>query len=153
MTNNANLKRRVRERAAKTGESYTAARHHLVAPEERATKMVIAVAQTALRPDPRSRAQLRESGARVRELMAYAEAAGAALVQFPEGALISPEKRIVSSRGPEIVAEADWSGVDRTALRAELDAVAQAAREWTSGWWSEASTSPVTVLGRRTRFT
>lgn len=129
MTNNANLKRRVRERAAKTGESYTAARQHLVAPEERATKMVIAVAQTALRPDPRCRAQLRESGARVRELMAYAEAAGAALVQFPEGALISPQKRIVSSRGPEIVAEADWSGVDRAALRAELDAVAQAARE------------------------
>jgi predicted amidohydrolase len=129
MTSNANLKRRVRERAAKTGESYAAARQHLVPADEHRTTMIVAVAQTALRPDPRSRSELSESGAQVRELMHRAAAAGAALVQFPEGALTAPSKRIVSSRGPEIIAEADWSSVDRAALRAELDAVAETASE------------------------
>ncbi len=131
MTENANLKRRIRERAARTGESYTAARRHLVNDPADPTpaSMTVAVAQTVLLPDPRSREQLRESGRRVRELMGDAAAAGAALVQFPEGALTSPGKRVVSSRGPEIVAEADWSAVDRTTLTAELDAVAHAARE------------------------
>jgi predicted amidohydrolase len=134
MTKNANLKRRVRERASRTGESYTAARRHVAAPDEPATTMIIAVAQTELRPDPRSRAQLAHSGARVRELMHHAAAAGAGLVHFPEGALTSPGKRIVSSQGPRVVAEADWSAVDRGALGAELEAVADTAREL--GLWA-----------------
>jgi predicted amidohydrolase len=130
MTQNANLKHRIRERAAKTGESYTAARRHIVNSDEpTATHLMIAVAQTALRPDPRSRTQLNASGARVRELVHAAAASGAALVHFPEGALTSPSKQIVSSRGPDIIAEADWSGVDRAALTSQLEAVAETARQ------------------------
>ncbi|MEV6871864.1 carbon-nitrogen hydrolase family protein [Amycolatopsis sp. NPDC051128] len=124
MTENASIRQRVRERAAKTGESYPTARRHVVA-EPRPATVVIAVAQTALRPDPRSRAQLRESGARVRELVREAAGAGAALVQFPEGALTSPHRRAMSGGGPG----ADWPAVDRAALAAELDAVAETARE------------------------
>ena len=53
MTDNSNLKRRVHERAAKTGESYTAARRQLVGSDQPSPKRVtIAVAQTTLRPDP-----------------------------------------------------------------------------------------------------
>jgi len=128
MTEKTRLEHRIRERAARTGESYPTARRHVVA-DPRPAAVVIAVAQTALRPDPRSRAQLRESGARVRELVRDAANAGAALVQFPEGALTSPHKRVMSSEGPGVVAKADWSGVDRAALTAELDAVAETARE------------------------
>jgi hypothetical protein len=48
-------------------------------------RLVIATAQTVLRPDPRSRDQLRDSGAAIRALMRDAAAAGAALAHFPEG--------------------------------------------------------------------
>ncbi|MGP0049067.1 MAG: carbon-nitrogen hydrolase family protein, partial [Solirubrobacteraceae bacterium] len=130
MTDNANLKRRVRSRAAKTGESYTAARRHVVSTDETLPRrVVIATAQSVLRPDPRSRDQLRESGARIQALMGEAAAAGASLAHFPEGALCSPNKRVMSSRGPELVADADWDLVDRAALLAELDAVARSARK------------------------
>jgi predicted amidohydrolase len=130
MTDNANLKRRVRARAAKTGESYTAARRHLVGGDESSPRrVVIATAQTVLHPDPSSREQLRESGAGIRAVMRDAAAAGASLAHFPEGALCSPHKRVVSSRGPDVVADADWSLVDRATLRAELDAVARMARD------------------------
>jgi predicted amidohydrolase len=57
-----------------------------------------------------------------------AAAAGASLVHLPEGALCSPNKRVMSSRGPEVVADAAWDLVDRATLRAELDAVARLAR-------------------------
>ncbi|MGO9751113.1 MAG: hypothetical protein ACLP22_06315 [Solirubrobacteraceae bacterium] len=58
MTENANLKRRVRARAARTGESYTAARRHLVGTDETSSRrVVIAAAQSVLWPDPRSRDQ------------------------------------------------------------------------------------------------
>ena len=55
-------------------------------------------------------------------------------MQFPEGALTAPNKRVVSSAGPEIVAEADWSTVDRGAIKAEVDAVAETARQL--GLWT-----------------
>lgn len=130
MTENANLKRRVRARAAKTGESYTAARRHLVDTDEAAPLRVrIATAQSELWPDPRSRDQLRESGTRVRALMRDAAAAGASLAHFPEGALYSPNKRVMSRRGPATVADADWRLVDRAAVRAELDLIARTARD------------------------
>lgn len=129
MTQNANVKRRIRERAARTGESYTTARRH-IAGVARSTpaRMTLAVAQTVLRPDPRSREQLSRCGAGVRELMHDAASAGATLVHFPEGALTAPNKRLVSRRGPDCLAGADWAAVDRTALAAELDAVAETAR-------------------------
>jgi predicted amidohydrolase len=128
MTEDANIKRRIRARAAKTGESYTAARRRVVEADESSPRLVlIATAQSVLRPDPRSRDQLRASGARVRAAMRDAAVGGASLVHFPEGALCAPHKRVVSSRGPEVVADADWGVVDRAAVRAELDLVVQAA--------------------------
>ncbi len=128
MTENANLKRRIRARAARTGESYSAARRHSLGAAETASRpALIATAQCVLRPDPRSRDQLRESGVRIRSALREAAAAGASLVHFPEGALCAPHKRAVSSRGPEVVADADWGGVDRAALRSELGLVAHAA--------------------------
>lgn len=72
-------------------------------------------------------------GARIREDMRTAAAAGARLVQFPEGTLTYPHKRVISSRSPEL-AEADWTKVDWPALRAELEAIAATARDlgiWT----------------------
>ena len=48
--------------------------------------------------------------------------------------MTSPNKRVVSSAGPEIVAEADWSTVDRGAIKAEVDAVAETARQL--GLWT-----------------
>jgi predicted amidohydrolase len=92
-------------------------------------RVTIATAQSVLRPDPRSRDQLRESGAAVRAMMRGAAASGASLAHFPEGALCSPHKRVVSSRGPEVIADADWGPVDRAALRSELDLVAGLARD------------------------
>ena len=91
MTENANFKRRVRARAARTGESYTAARRHLVGPGRTSPRrVVIATAQSVLRPDPRSRDQLHESGARIQALIRDAAAAGASLVHLPRrGAVLS----------------------------------------------------------------
>lgn len=130
MTEDANLKRRIRARAARTGESYTAARRHLLGGDQTSPQHVlIAAAQCLLRPDPRSRDQLHESGTRVRAAMRDAAAEGASLVHFPEGALCAPHKRVVSSRGPDVVADADWGAVDRAALWAELELVANAARD------------------------
>ncbi len=132
MTENANLKRRVRARAAKTGESYSSARRYVLGTDETLPRrVVIATAQSLLRPDPRSLDQVRESGARIQALMRDAAGAGASLAHFPEGALCSPHKRVMSSRGPEVVANVDWDLVDRAALRAELDAVARVARDLT----------------------
>jgi predicted amidohydrolase len=130
MTENANLKRRVRARAAKTGESYTAARRHVLGGDDAVTRrVVIATAQSVLRPDPRVPDQLSASGTGIRAVMRDASQAGASLVHFPEGALCSPHKRIVSSRGPDVVADANWDLVDRSALRAELETVARLARK------------------------
>ena len=128
MTENANLKRRIRARAAKTGEAYTTARRQLLAADKAAPRrVVIASAQSVLPPGPQRRDQLHERGTRVRAVMRDAAAAGASLVHFPEGALCSPHKRLVSSRGPEVVADADWSRVDQAELRSELAQVAHAA--------------------------
>lgn len=85
MTGSRNLKRRNRARAAKTGESYTAARRHLVNEPGSGTGpgMVVAVAQMPLSPDPGDVSQLRHSGDIIRALMREARAAGAHLVYFP----------------------------------------------------------------------
>jgi predicted amidohydrolase len=133
MTENRNLKRRVRERSARTGESYTAARRHLV-PDRPARRIVIATAQVELRPDPRSAEQLRAGGSDVRTMMRAAREAGAQLVHFPEGALTSPGKRVMSSTGPDTIGESDWGRVDRAVLRAELEGVVRLAGEL--GLWT-----------------
>ena len=71
MTAGKNFKRRVRERARRTGESYTAAlRHFRTAPRgesmpENAT-MRLSVAQLTVQPDPGDTAALHDSGRRIR---------------------------------------------------------------------------------------
>ena len=131
MTRNRNLKRRIRGRSAKTGESYTAARRHLMdAPGTGSLpRMILAVAQLPLNPDPGDVSQLRHSGATVRTLMRAARAAGAHLIHFPEGALTSPHKRVMSSTGPAAIGPANWARADWGALSRELHQLAQLAGE------------------------
>ena len=134
MTRNRNLKRRVRARAARTGESYAAALRH-VRPAEQADTMAemplvrLATAQVVVRTDPRDRGQLRESGRDVRELMRQGRQAGARIIHFPEGATCSPNKRIMSATGPADVGPADWDRADWQVLRQELAAIARLAGE------------------------
>lgn len=139
MTANRNFKRRVRARAARTGQSYTAALRHFrpiptgeVVPE--AKRVRLAVAQTIVREDPRSADELRASGRDLRRLMREAREAGARIVHFPEGATCFPHKRILSVSGPDEVGPADWDRFQWSVLREELAATAELARElelWT----------------------
>lgn len=138
MTANKNFKRQVRARAAKTGESYTAALRHFrptphgeAMPESQPFRL--AVAQTIVRDDPGSRAEIQASGAEIRHLMREAHRAGARLIHFPEGATCAPNKRLISSN-PDVVAAADWDRLDWEALQHELRAIAALAGElrlWT----------------------
>lgn len=139
MTANKHLKRRVRARASKTGESYTAALRHYrrTSPGASAAgseRLRIAVAQSVVCEDPRQERQLQECGDRIRRLMREAHAAGARLVHFPEGATCSPHKRTMSIHGPDRVGPADWSRAQWRVLRQDLNATAALARElelWT----------------------
>jgi predicted amidohydrolase len=137
MTQNGNLKRRVRARAAKTGESYTAALKHVrQASSDRsdAKSVRLAVAQTSLFNDPRDISELRASGIEMRRLMNEAHKAGARLVHFPEGATSSPNKRIMSETGPKEIGPSNWTRFEWAVLREELDATSKFARElrlWT----------------------
>lgn len=131
MTQNGNLKRRVRARAAKTGESYTAALRHLreAQPCHAGTQSVrLAVAQSSLFNDPRDSSALRTSGMEMRQLMCDAHRAGARLIHFPEGATCSPNKRIMSASGPRDVGPSDWTRFDWAVLGEELDAISTLAR-------------------------
>ena len=137
MTANKNFKRRVRARAAKTGQSYTAAlRHFRPTPtgDEMPKRMRLAVAQTTLCEDPRDRDELRASGREIRRLMSEAQKSGARLIHFPEGATCSPNKRVMSVDGPETVGASDWDRFEWDVLKQELKATATLARElklWT----------------------
>lgn len=145
MTANNNFKRRVRARAARTGESYTAALRHLRSREGATVpdttdptttpdrRLRLAVAQTTDREDPGDVAAFAEAGAEVRDLMSTAHTAGAELVQFCEATLCFPAKRRLS-RDPDRMAEADWSRFAWDALHRELTAIAEhaaALRLWT----------------------
>ncbi len=155
MTANKNLKRRVRARAAKTGESYTTARRHVVSsPPDGAptglpdalgaldataaadrdggpgsTRIRLAVAQIVAGDDPGDRAALQATGAAMRQLLREAATAGARLVHFPEGALCAPDKWLLSSAGPSEVGPSDWSRCAWDVLRAELRRTAVLAGE------------------------
>ena len=147
VTTRGNFKRRVRARAAKTGQSYTTAlRHFRRTPgddEMPKTKTLrLATARTTLRQDPRDADLLRDSGQEIRRLMRDAYAAGARLVVFPEGAICSPHKRVMST-DPNQVGPADWGLVDWAVLRDELGRIADLAGEL--GLW--------TVLGSVHRLT
>jgi predicted amidohydrolase len=137
MTASRRFKRRVRSRAAKTGESYTAAlRHFRATPqgESMPKNLRLSVAQLAVNSDPGDSAALRESGEQIRRLMREAHAAGARLLHLPEGALTCQAKRIMSSTGPETVGAADWDRADWATLAGELRAITALAGElrlWT----------------------
>ena len=124
MTANRNLKRRIRDRAARTGESYAAARHQVLGaptPAGQASRtLTVAAAQVPLRPDPGDVTQIRDSGATVRALMRQARGRGAGLVHFPEGALTSPGKQVMSSTGPDPIGPADWTRANWAELDREL---------------------------------
>jgi predicted amidohydrolase len=139
MTAKRNFKNRVRARAAKTGESYTAAlRHFRTTPPGESmpetTSLRLSVAQLTVHPDPGDTTALRDSGEQIRRLMRDAHAAGARLLHLPEGALTCPNKRVMSSTGPEQVGPADWERADWTTLAEELRAITALAGElrlWT----------------------
>ncbi|SOD61821.1 Predicted amidohydrolase [Streptomyces zhaozhouensis] len=145
MTANRNFKRRVRARAAKTGESYTAALRHLRStpgrePVAERRRLLLAVTQSTLpsfgeRPDDAT--SLATRGREVRELMRAAHRKGARVVHLPEGALCSPGPRAVADT------DAEWEGsapaLDRDAwdwgaLRHELVKTAALAGEL--GLWT-----------------
>ena len=94
----------------------------------------LAVAQTTVPDDPADAGALRESGAQIRSLMRDAHASGATLAQFPEGALVYPGKRVVSSAGPAVLAEADWTRADWDVMRTEAEAIAKLAAQL--GLWT-----------------
>jgi predicted amidohydrolase len=141
MTQNGNLKRRVRARAAKTGESYTAALSNVRKPspspesdKDDIKSVRVAVAQTTFYNDPRNIQALRASGLEIRSLMREAHGAGARVIHFPEGATCSPNKRIMSANGPREIGSADWNRFEWDDLSEELDAISKLARElrlWT----------------------
>lgn len=139
MTDNRNFKRRVRARAAKTGESYTAARMYVLPKVTsdgalEARRLRLAVAQTTYADDPRDIDKLRRSGEEIRRLMCEAHDAGARLIHFPEGATCSPNKRIMSEIGPKEIGPSDWRRFEWGVLREELDATRRLAREL--GLWA-----------------
>lgn len=139
MTENGNFKRRVRARAAKTGESYTAARMHVLPRSAKdaaadVKRLRLAVAQTTYADDPRDIDKLRRSGQEIRRLMREAREAGARLIHFPEGATCSPNKRIMSEIGPKEIGPSDWRRFEWDVLREELDATRRLARKL--GLWA-----------------
>lgn len=66
-------------------------------PDSEETEPVrLAVAQTAMRSDPRDSAEFHVSGREIRQAMREAREAGATLVHFPESAICVPDKHILS---------------------------------------------------------
>ncbi len=107
----------------------------------------MAVAQSTVPQDPGDRAALRAAGREVRSLMRDAAGAGARLVQFPEGAIVYPDKHVVAA-GPEgCLVPADWRCAAWDVLREEAESVAALAGEL--GLWTVfGSLHPLTAPGR-----
>ncbi len=99
-----------------------------------ANPLRLAVTQTTVPEDPADSGALRESGAQIRALMRDAHACGATLAQFPEGAVVYPGKRLMSSAGPYELGEADWSRANWDVMHAEAEAIAALAAEL--GLWT-----------------
>ncbi|WP_129667034.1 carbon-nitrogen hydrolase family protein [Phytoactinopolyspora endophytica] len=139
MTANRNFKRRVRARAAKTGESYTSALRHFRSTStgddmSEAKSMRLAVAQVVLGDDPRDKDAVRASGQEIRRLMREARDSDARLIHFPEGALCWAHKLKMSVNGPDHIGPADWDRAEWNVLRDELAEIMELARElrlWT----------------------
>jgi predicted amidohydrolase len=139
MTAKRNFKNRVRARAAKTGESYTAALRHFRTtprgdPMPKTKPLRLSVAQLTVHPDPGDTAAVRTSGEQIRRLMRDARAAGARLLHLPEGALTGPDKATMSSTGPAAIGPADWDRADWATLADELRSIAALAGDL--GLWT-----------------
>lgn len=136
MTANRAFKRQVRERTHRTGESYTAARHQVLAARNPTTstttaevpvaRLRLAVAQTTPRRglDPES---FRSAGDEICSLMRKAHAEGAELVLFCEATFCFPDKEELSA-DPERLADADWDRFPWHALDTEIEQVRATAR-------------------------
>lgn len=85
------------------------------------------MAQNIVPGDPYDPRGLHAAGAEIRRLMAEAAAAGARLVQFPEGSLVYPDKHVMSSGGPDVVGEADWSRAAWDVIGEQSEAIAACA--------------------------
>ena len=85
----------------------------------------LAVAQNTVPDDPYDPRGLEAAGAGIRRLMTEAAAAGARLVQFPEGSLVYPDKRVVSVSGPDVLGEADWSRAAWDVIGEQAEAVTE----------------------------
>jgi predicted amidohydrolase len=166
MTAHRALKKKVRARMARTGESYTSALRHVRSdegvtvsepitpsmpvpfsdpsePTKRDRPTVrLAVAQTTQNTDPSDPEGFHAAGQEIRELMRRAAQQGADIVQFPEGALCFPATRRLSA-DPDRMAEADWSRFAWDALEDEISTIREAARQH----------GVVTVLGAQHRPT
>ncbi|WP_371476684.1 carbon-nitrogen hydrolase family protein [Kitasatospora sp. NBC_00315] len=94
----------------------------------------LAVAQSTVPEDPGDRGAVRAAGEEIRALMVEAAGAGARLVQFPEGALVYPHKRVVAAGPDGTLAPADWSGAGWEVLREEAERIAALAGEL--GLWT-----------------
>lgn len=92
-------------------------------------RLRLAVAQSTVPEDPTDPENLRASGDQIRKLVRQASAAGARLVQFPEGAITYPSKHVLSSGPQGTVAASDWSRVDWDVVRAESESIADLAGE------------------------
>lgn len=141
MTADRALKQRVRARARRTGESYTAALRHFRSPggetvpttDHSPARLRLAVAQTTFRTDPGDARAFQEAGAEVRRLMRDAHAAGADVLQLPEATLCFPDKWSLS-RERDRLTEADWSRFDWASAESaveEIRATARSLRLWT----------------------
>jgi predicted amidohydrolase len=141
MTADRALKQRVRARARRTGESYTAALRHIRSPggetvpttDHSPALLRLAVAQTTFRTDPGDARAFQEAGAEVRRLMRDAHAAGADVLQLPEATLCFPDKWSLS-RERDRLTEADWSRFDWASAESAIDeirATARSLRLWT----------------------
>ena len=137
MTAKKGFKRRVRARAARSGESYQAARHRLLAKAEEPKPMTestptdtVRFALHALRVGPwlPTADALEAQADLIVDAIARSAAGGARVAVFPENALASPHKRHVSRSAPELD-EADWTKVHWQALRDQMTRIAGAAGE------------------------
>ena len=107
----------------------------------------LAVAQSTVPEDPADVDRLRAAGREIRALMREAAAAGARLVQFPEGAIVYPGKHVVAQRPDGSMRPADWSRAQWGVLREEAVAVAALAGEL--GLWTVfGSLHPLTAPNR-----
>ena len=90
--------------------------------------LTLAVAQIEICDPQTTSADIAAAGGRVRAAIAEAGSAGARVVQFPEGTLAYPGKRVISRSAPELD-EADWDRIDWSLLRTELEATAACAAQ------------------------